>query len=80
VSRVANSTLRLMAVLFIGAWLGGCTVGPKYSRPQAPAAPEYKETPPHWKQAQPADQVIRGKWWEVFQDSQLNVLEEQVNV
>jgi len=58
----------------------GCAVGPHYSRPQAPAAPEYKETPPNWKQAQPADQVVRDKWWEIFQDPQLNALEEQVSV
>jgi len=60
--------------------LGGCAVGPRYSRPQAPSALEYKETPPNWKQAQPADQVVRGKWWEIFQDPQLNALEEQVSI
>jgi len=62
------------------ALLTGCAVGPRYSRPQAPSAPEYKETPPNWKQAQPADQIARGKWWEIFQEPQLNALEEQVNV
>jgi NodT family efflux transporter outer membrane factor (OMF) lipoprotein len=36
--------------------------------------------PPDWKAAQPNDQIARGKWWEIFQDSQLNALEEQVNV
>ena len=73
-------TLILTVTLAVSLLLGGCTVGPRYSRPQAPSAPEYKETPPNWKQAQPADQVIRGKWWEIFQDPQLNALEEQVNV
>ena len=76
----AVSILRLMAALCLTFWLGGCAVGPRYSRPQAPSAPEFKETPPNWKQAQPADQVVRGKWWEVFQDPQLNALEEQVTV
>ena len=73
-------TLILMAALAVSLLLCGCAVGPRYSRPQAPSAPEYKETPPNWKQAQPADQVIRGKWWEIFQDPQLNGLEEQVSV
>jgi len=73
-------TLILTAMLAVSLLMNGCTVGPRYSRPQAPSAPEYKETPPNWKQAQPADQVIRGKWWEVFQDPQLNGLEEQVSV
>ena len=72
-------TLRLTAALAMTI-LSGCAVGPRYSRPQAPSAPEYKETPPNWKQAQPADQIARGKWWEVFQDPQLNALEEQVSI
>jgi NodT family efflux transporter outer membrane factor (OMF) lipoprotein len=58
----------------------GCAVGPRYAKPTAPAPPEYKELPPNWKTAQPSDQVAKGKWWEVFHDSQLNSLEEQVNV
>ena len=72
--------LAVIAALALAAGLAGCAVGPRYSRPQAPSAPEYKETPPSWKQAQPSDQITRGKWWEIFQDPQLNALEEQVNV
>jgi len=60
--------------------LSGCAVGPRYSKPATVAPPEYKELPPNWKTAQPNDQVAKGKWWEVFQDPQLNSLEEQVNV
>lgn len=78
-SRKASSLAFSTALVFSLA-LAGCTVGPRYSRPQAPSAPEYKETPPNWKQAQPADQIARGKWWEIFQDPQLNALEEQVSV
>jgi NodT family efflux transporter outer membrane factor (OMF) lipoprotein len=60
--------------------LCACTVGPRYSRPPAPTPPEFKETPPNWKVAQPSNQVLRGNWWEIYQDPQLNVLEEKVNV
>ena len=60
--------------------LGGCAVGPRYSKPAAPTPPGYKEVPPDWKTAQPNDQIARGKWWEIFQDPQLNALEEQINV
>jgi NodT family efflux transporter outer membrane factor (OMF) lipoprotein len=61
--------------------LTGCAVGPRYSRPSAPVPVAFKEAPPSgWKEAQPADQVLRGKWWEIFQDSQLNALEERINV
>ena len=60
--------------------LCGCAVGPRYSRPSAPVPPDYKETPQNWKPAQPADQTLRGKWWEVYQDPQLNALEEKINI
>jgi NodT family efflux transporter outer membrane factor (OMF) lipoprotein len=56
-----------------------CTVGPKYQRPAAVTPPAYKEIG-NWKTAQPADQVLPGKWWEVFQDPRLNELEEQIAV
>jgi len=61
--------------------------GPKYQRPTAPVPSAYKELPPDnspeaqaWKQAQPSDGAIRGKWWEIYNDPQLNALEEQVNI
>jgi len=41
---------------------------------------DYKETPQNWKPAEPADQALRGKWWEVYQDPQLNALEEKINI
>ncbi len=62
------------------ALLCACTVGPRYAKPTMPAPPQYKELPPNWKTAQPADQVAKGKWWEFFQDTQLNALEEQINI
>ena len=57
----------------------GCTVGPKYHPPvvQAPAA--YKELG-DWKPAQPNDQNLGGSWWTIFQDPQLDALEQQINV
>jgi NodT family efflux transporter outer membrane factor (OMF) lipoprotein len=70
------------------AMLGGCKkVGPNYVRPPAAGlAPEFKEPGPTtfkeingWKAAQPSDQTLRGKWWESFNDPQLNGLEEQID-
>jgi len=83
VSELCAATLLAIAILF----LAGCTVGPKYARPPAPVAPAYKELTPEnfkdtdgWKQAQPGDATLKGNWWEIFNDTQLNALEEQVNV
>ena len=76
--------LCLGAVVLMGA---GCTVGPKYHppAPQAPA-PEYKESPTQFKEAQtwtvaqPSDSKLKGKWWEIFNDPELNALEEQLDI
>ena len=59
--------------------ISGCVVGPKYHTPAAPAPPAYKELG-DWKPAQPNDQNLGGEWWKIFQDPQLNDLEQQVNV
>jgi NodT family efflux transporter outer membrane factor (OMF) lipoprotein len=75
-----SRTIDLAAVLGLGWMLSGCAVGPRYSRPSVRVPPVYKETPPDWKTAQPSDQVARGKWWELFQDSELNALEERIRV
>jgi NodT family efflux transporter outer membrane factor (OMF) lipoprotein len=55
-------------------------------KPSTATPAAYKEIPPDtfketndWKFARPNDAVIRGKWWEMFNDPQLNSLEEQLN-
>ena len=74
-------------ICFISLFLSGCMVGPKYVKPTAPLAPGFKEQPPEsfkesdgWKTAQPRDQALRGNWWEIFGDPQLNALEEEVTL
>ncbi|WP_262964594.1 efflux transporter outer membrane subunit [Methylobacter psychrophilus] len=56
-----------------------CTVGPDYRRPSSATATNFKEIK-GWKTAQPRDNEIPGKWWELFKDPYLNTLEEQVNI
>jgi NodT family efflux transporter outer membrane factor (OMF) lipoprotein len=66
-------------------------VGPNYSRPGYEAPPAYKETGAStvllplpapageaWQPANPSDGMMRGKWWEIYQDPQLNQLEERI--
>lgn len=69
--------------------LAGCMVGPKYHPPAATVqAPPltYKESPTQfpdsnaWKVAQPQDAMLHGKWWEIYNDPELNSLEEQLNI
>jgi NodT family efflux transporter outer membrane factor (OMF) lipoprotein len=82
---VAGSTITMFL-------LTGCMVGPKYHAPAplpaAAAAPpvSYKESPTQfqetdgWKVAQPQDAMLHGKWWEIYNDPELNALEEKLNI
>jgi NodT family efflux transporter outer membrane factor (OMF) lipoprotein len=78
---VRSCKIVLVVVLLISLLPGACSVGPKYRRPAAPVTPAFKEPPPdQWKEATPKDDTLRGDWWEMFGDPQLNALEAQVNV
>ena len=82
-------TIACLAALTL---LAGCKpVGPNYSRPGYDAPAAYKETgattvvqpppPPSggsWQPASPSDGMLRGKWWEIYQDPQLNKLEDRI--
>jgi len=66
--------------------LSACTVGPKYHPPVTQAPPVYKESPTRfkeadgWTAADPQDAMLRGKWWEIFKEPELNALEEKLNI
>lgn len=60
--------------------LGGCAVGPDYQRPAMALPAAYKEIPPGWKLAAPADHLPRGDWWLIYRDPYLNDLAAQVRV
>jgi NodT family efflux transporter outer membrane factor (OMF) lipoprotein len=79
--------LRLCPTLALLGLLAGCMLGPTYQKPPAPVPIAFKEPPPdsfkesdEWKTAHPDAAVLRGNWWEIFGDPQLNSLEEQVTV
>src|SRR5580700_4191048 len=79
--RAATLTAALALLL-----LSGCMVGPKYKTPAAIVAPTFKEAPPAsfaeqdgWKPGQPGDTRLKGDWWTMFDDAQLNALEVQVD-
>lgn len=59
------------------------------SRQRAPTAPAFKESAPAayssappgaWEPANPKDAAIKGKWWEMFHEPELNSLEEQLDI
>ena len=66
--------------------LEGCTVGPRYKPPVAQAPPAFKEAFPQqgpdgtvWTPASPADSQLKGNWWEIYQEPELNELETRLN-
>ena len=70
------------------AALAGC-VGPAYVKPKVDTPTAFKESSPSayatadkgaWQPAQPQDAVLKGKWWEAFNEPELNALEEQLNI
>src|SRR5207244_3194548 len=90
--RIGSGGVRLgLAAVALSLALGAaCTVGPNYHQPEVPLPATFKEEPPAgipgataagpWKPAQPKDDVLRGKWWEIFGDRELSTFEEQVAV
>ena len=59
--------------------LNGCLVGPNYKAPAVPAPPAYSDDGHNgnWASAKPADGTDRGAWWTIYQDSELNDLEQR---
>ncbi len=69
----------LLAVLALLGLTAGCAVGPRYSRPAAPApAPDAWKTQPPWQMAAPKDSIPKGAWWQVFHDPALDGYEQQL--
>jgi NodT family efflux transporter outer membrane factor (OMF) lipoprotein len=78
--------LSALPVVLFCAMLAGCNVGPKYLPPAMTAPSAFKESPAQFKEAdgwtvaQPQDAALRGKWWEIYNEPELNALEDQLNI
>ena len=80
--------IRVTAVAATIVLASGC-VGPAYVKPKVDTPPAFKESSPAaytsadpgaWQPAQPQDAALKGKWWEVFGEPELNTLEDQLNI
>jgi NodT family efflux transporter outer membrane factor (OMF) lipoprotein len=67
--------------------LAGCNLAPHYQRPEVRAPESFKEAVPGaagpsqgWIVAEPADTRLRSHWWEIYQDPELDALEERVEI
>jgi NodT family efflux transporter outer membrane factor (OMF) lipoprotein len=72
----------------VGVMMGavGCNLAPHYEPPKVDTGAKFKEAVPGdpetdgWKPADPRDAALRGNWWEVYQDPQLDELEQKVAI
>jgi NodT family efflux transporter outer membrane factor (OMF) lipoprotein len=72
---------RVATALVVIVFTAGCMVGPKYHRPPIAGTPAFKEAPPEgWKNAEPNEGLPRGRWWEIYNDPQLNDLASKVDI
>lgn len=72
-------------IFFAALGLAGCSVGPNYHRPAALSRQPVPKTytvagegtnQMAWKVAEPSADVPRGQWWQFFDNSELNDLEQ----
>ena len=81
-----STALSALTVTVFCTMLAGSNVGPKYLPPTMTAPQAYKESPEQFKEtdgwavAQPQDAALRGKWWEIYNEPELNALEDQLNI
>lgn len=85
VPRFLLSTAAFAALLTTQA----CTVGPDYVRPTVATPASFKEAPPAapavapdgtaWTPAQPQDAALRGDWWKIYREPELDDLEDRLN-
>jgi NodT family efflux transporter outer membrane factor (OMF) lipoprotein len=83
-TRILNAILQAFILMLGALVITGCSFAPKYSRPAIPTPVAFKELTPEqlkeaglWKVAEPQDHALRGQWWELFGDAQLNALQER---
>ena len=86
---ISRCRILLTSTAVIAATLLAACIGPPYVKPQVATPAAYKESSPTayvgadlgaWQPAQPQDASLKGKWWEIFGEPELNALEEQLNI
>src|SRR5271169_2265219 len=69
-----SSRFSAFTVFALGIFLAGCTVGPNYKRPNTDAPTAYRGLTPEETASAATTSLGEQKWWEVFQDEELQKL------
>src|ERR1017187_7753004 len=87
ISLLKTGTRMTVLALVCLVLFAGCSFAPKYAKPAVLTPAAFKELAPDqfkdvegWKAAEPKDDTIRGKWWEMFHEPELNAFESQVAI
>lgn len=87
ISLLKTGTRMTVLALVCLVLFAGCSFAPKYAKPVVQTPVAFKEMPPGqlqetegWKASEPKDDTLRGKWWEMFHDPELNAFEGQVAI
>ena len=59
--------------------MGACRVGPRYVAPTVSAPPAFKEAAGTWQPSQPQDAELKGRWWEMYGEPELDALEARLD-
>lgn len=68
--------LKTLSIILMGI-LSGCAIGPDYERPSTIQVKEFKEVD-GWKLAKPKSAILPEKWWAMYEDNELNQLQERL--
>jgi NodT family efflux transporter outer membrane factor (OMF) lipoprotein len=71
------ANFRTWASLGSAMALAGCSLAPDYHIPDVPVAAQYQSQGP-WTTASPADQLDRAGWWKLYQEPELDDLEQRL--
>jgi NodT family efflux transporter outer membrane factor (OMF) lipoprotein len=77
-----NATLRRLLPLALVTVLPACSLAPTYQKPDAvplPSAYAGQTADGLWSPAHPADTASRGPWWSVYDNTELDRLEKQLD-
>lgn len=67
---------RHVAILGVAVAMAACAGAPEYRKPDVNMPAAWQSAPP-FREGVPSDGALKGNWWELFQDEQLDQLEQQ---
>jgi NodT family efflux transporter outer membrane factor (OMF) lipoprotein len=69
-----------IAAALAASWLpAACSFAPVYTVPQSAETPAGYRESEGWAAAQPGDELPKGKWWTIFDDSALDAFEDKAH-